>query len=70
MHKFQYKFTILNFLTCTNLHMIEKPARKNVYIFYYYQIIESCTYNLSTYKKKTLNVALYWINNHKKANWF
>jgi ligand-binding sensor domain-containing protein len=25
MHKFQYILTILNFLTCVNLHMIEKP---------------------------------------------
>ena len=24
MFKFQYKLTTLNFLTCTNLHMIEK----------------------------------------------
>jgi len=25
MYKFQYKFTTLNFLSCANLHMIEKP---------------------------------------------
>jgi len=25
MYKFQYKISILNFLTCANLHMIEKP---------------------------------------------
>ena len=25
MFKFQYKLTTLNFLTCANLHMIEKP---------------------------------------------
>jgi hypothetical protein len=27
MHKFQYKFTILNFLTCANLHMIKKTLK-------------------------------------------
>jgi hypothetical protein len=25
VYKFQYKFTILSFLKCANLHMIEKP---------------------------------------------
>ena len=28
MYKFQYKISILNFLTCANLHMIEKPKIK------------------------------------------
>ena len=27
MYKFQYKISILNFLTCVNLHMIEKPKK-------------------------------------------
>jgi hypothetical protein len=25
MYKFQYKISILNFLTCANLHIVEKP---------------------------------------------
>lgn len=29
MNKFQDKITILNFLTCTNSHMIEKPLSKS-----------------------------------------
>ena len=29
MYKFQYKFTTLNFLSCENLHIIEKPILKN-----------------------------------------
>jgi hypothetical protein len=34
MHKFQYKLTILNFLICANLHMIEKPIiNKTHFIF-------------------------------------
>jgi hypothetical protein len=28
MHKFRYKFTILNFLTYANLHIIEKSKNK------------------------------------------
>ena len=33
MHKFQYKLTILNFLTYANLHIIEKPYYKRACIF-------------------------------------
>ena len=35
MFKFQYKLTTLNFLTCANLHMIEKT----IYIYIYIYII-------------------------------
>jgi hypothetical protein len=38
MHKFQYIHTILNFLTCANLHVIESYCGK-VYVsrdFYYF----------------------------------
>jgi len=33
MFKFQCKIIILNFLTCANLHMIEKPLTK--YLVFY-----------------------------------
>ena len=43
MFKFQWKITILNFLTCANLHMIEKPLRN----------LDSCVKHLAQ-KSETL----------------
>jgi hypothetical protein len=46
MHKFQYKFIILNFLKCANLHMIKK--------FLLYYLIKSNT----LYVSKSIQTAL------------
>jgi len=35
MHKFQYKLNILNFLTLTNLHMIEKLIIKIIFYVHF-----------------------------------
>jgi len=41
MFKFQCKITILNFLTCANLHIIEKPMKQ--FVFYDSSLIPHLT---------------------------
>jgi len=68
MYKFQYKISILNFLTCANLHMIEKPffLKQNIMIF-----MPTITISISQNKIKynnNIQISIQFISNKRKKN--
>jgi hypothetical protein len=61
MHKFSYKLTLLNFLTCASLHMIEKSylniLRKGGKLVSCLLIIEYLYFNENLIDNKVRNIA-------------
>jgi hypothetical protein len=56
MHKFPYKLTFLNFLTCASLHMIEKPY---IYIYIYMGSVGLCKILVETIMVRQIKSALF-----------